>query len=215
MCLAEYYRAKMVMRHLFQGVALHGVRRLVSLRVIGTAVVASPILFSAACESAVTSPVAPSPPDSASVATAVGTSHDTKTPAMEVLTGSWRGLYSWDCGNGLVGTATATFGFDSATSPGLYSGYASYLRGRTVTTVQRFVGDINDPENWSRNPAGSIVKIEVPGSPGNFANNEFTGRLNGSQIVGTTLNGDTVAFPGVTGCSALTGPSGTFAIDKL
>ncbi len=76
-------------------------------------------------------------------------------------------------------------------------------------------GDIHDPTTWSRRPDGSIISIEVVESPGNFVNNEFTGILSDSQIVGTTLNGDTIAFPGVTGCSALTGPSGTFSVDKL
>ena len=187
----------------------------VSLRVVGTAVVASAMLFAAACESGGTSPMSPSTTAGTPVPTAVGASEGTKTPAMDALTGSWRGLYSWDCGNGLVGAETVTFRINRATNSGVYSGSASYLGGRAVATVQRFVGDINDQATWSRNPDGSIVEIEVPQSPGNFVNNEFSGLLNGSRIAGTTLNGDTVAFPGATGCSALTRPSGTFSIDKL
>lgn len=194
---------------------MNGVRGLASLRVGGTWVVASAMVFAAACESGSTSPVAPTTTVGASVPIGVGASEGTKTPVMDALAGSWRGLYSWDCGNTLVGAETVTFSIDRATSPGLYSGSASYLGGRAAATVQRFVGDINDQATWSRSPDGSIVEIEVPQSPGNFANNEFTGLLNGSQIAGTTLNGDTAAFSGAMGCSALTGPSGNFSIGKL
>ena len=50
---------------------------------------------------------------------------------------------------------------------------------------------------------------------GHFAYNEFTGLLDGSHIEGTTLNGDSDAFPGANGCSAPNGSSGTFSIDKF
>lgn len=191
------------------------VRGLASLRVGGTAVVASAMVFAAACESGRTNPAAPTTTVGAAVPITVGASEGTKTLAIDALVGNWRGLYSWDCGSRLVGAETVTFSIDRSTGPGLYSGSASYLGGRATATVQRFVGNINDQATWSPSPDGSIVEIEVPQSPGNFANNEFTGLLDGSQIVGTTLNGDTEVFPGATGCSALTGPSGTFSIGKL
>ena len=139
-----------------------------------------------------------------------------KTPAGgETLTWQWHGLYSWDCGNGMVGTEAVAFTIDAASNPVSYSGSATYLGSTADISVGRFVGDVSDGGTWLRSLDGSIIEIDVPLSPGHFAYNEFTGLLDGSHSDGTTLNGDSDAFPGANGYSAPNGPSGTFSSDKF
>ena len=115
----------------------------------------------------------------------------------------------------MVGTEAVAFTINEATSPASYSGSATYLGGTADISAARFAGDISDEGSWLRSLEGSIIEIDVPLSPTNFAYNEFTGLLDGSHIEGTTLNGDTDAFPGANGCSAPNGTSGTFSIDKF
>lgn len=186
-------------------------------RLAGVILAGLSVVFAVACE---TSPTGPSAASVSSAGTRTADEEPPpdlpKAPALnDALTGRWRGLYSWDCGNGMVGTEAVTFTIDQATSPVSYSGSATYLGATADISVGRFVGDVGDEGTWLRSLYGPIIEIDVPLSSANFAYNEFTGLLDGSHIEGTTLNGDSDAFPGANGCSALHGPSGTFSIDKF
>lgn len=117
------------------------------------------------------------------------------------LTGRWQGNYAWDCqGPGRSGSAAIVF--DLVDTNGRLSGTASYLGG--VSTI--------DSRSSFFTAATQVVRIVVfPSSAA--VNNEFNGTLGGSTITGTTLNGDSSFTPG-SGCSAPTGPSGTFSVSR-
>jgi hypothetical protein len=134
--------------------------------------------------------------------TPVPTPTPTPTPAASPIVGRWQGVYAWDCKwTAGGGTGSAAIVFDIATASPM-TGTASYLGG--VSTIR----------SGSFNTSSSAVRIET--DPSCCAvNNEFNGTLSGSTISGTTLNGDSAAVGGTSrGCSAPTGPSGTFTVTR-
>lgn len=117
------------------------------------------------------------------------------------LTGRWQGNYAWDC-QGPGRSGSAAIAFDLVDTNGRLSGTASYLGG--VSTI--------DSRSSFFTAATQVVRMVVfPSSAA--VNNEFNGTLGGSTITGTTLNGDSSFTPGA-GCSAPTGPSGTFSVAR-
>ncbi|MCR4374113.1 MAG: hypothetical protein NUW22_04630 [Acidobacteria bacterium] len=128
------------------------------------------------------------------------------------LTGEWSGNYSWDCGPGRTGTASISLTINAPNAGGwLSTGAVTYLGGTGPASISRYSGAVLNPD-----PFGNIVRITVPVSTGDYANNEFDGTLTNPgvpTITGTTLNGDT-SVVGDGGCSAVSGPSGTFTITK-
>ena len=129
------------------------------------------------------------------------------------LAGDWSGTYAWDCGPGRTGTASIALTINAPLFAGssLSNGIVTYLGGTGSASISRFSGPVLIPDQF-----GNIVRITVPGSTGNYVNNEFNGTLTNPgvlTITGTTLNGDT-SFVGDGGCSANFGPSGSFVITK-
>jgi len=117
-----------------------------------------------------------------------------------VLGGRWQGTYTWDC-RFSGGSGSAAIVFDLMDADGRLSGTATYLGGVSMI----------DPGSRLTASTGEVRIITLPSSAA--VNNEFNGTLSGSTITGTTLNGDSRAGNSQ-GCSAPTGPSGTFSVSR-
>jgi hypothetical protein len=133
------------------------------------------------------------------------------------LSGEWSGVYEWDCGGSdtdpLKGTADIHFTL-SDPGTGFVSGVAGY-RGGTSNLNNGQSYRMEQPKGLPY-ASGMHVRLTVPAAAGHFVYNEFFGEIAAdfSSISGTTLNGDSpVSFS--SGCSAVSGPSGTFSITRL
>ena len=85
-----------------------------------------------------------------------------KTPgAGDARTGQWRGLYAWDCGNGMRGTEPIAFTIDGAASAAVYTGSATYLGGTADTSVGRFSWVLADEGTWLPSLDGAIIETNT------------------------------------------------------
>lgn len=105
------------------------------------------------------------------------------------LTGMFTGTYAWVCGN--TGSSPITIHLTHVGTQ--MSGTAGYL-----SDVTAFSGTAQSDNGH--------VWLEITGSS-TIRYNVFSGTVSGDSISGTTLSGE--------GCSAPTGPSGTFTLSRV
>lgn len=123
-----------------------------------------------------------------------------------ILNGTWSGNYSWDCGTSEAGDLVGSTALEATfkiTGHAAFRAELSYLGsisvgGATISTIQ---------------PDGSAdLSITAP-QTSTSVYNMFNGTLHGASMSGTTINGDSPAGESP-GCSATTGPSGTWHLDE-
>ena len=101
-------------------------------------------------------------------------------------------------------------------------GTVSYLGGQATITysnrcneIQSHIDEYGSLQCTKTDPSGRYLILVHDGSE-QFVNNEFTGKMNGDTISGTTVNGDSpIPFLEGQGCSHPDKRSGTFTLKKL
>lgn len=106
------------------------------------------------------------------------------------VAGIWSGSYEYDCKSNSFPPGSSPLKMEITQYGAVLSGTASYL-GSVTSLNGQIVGD--------------TVHISISGSSA-ITQNQFTGTVGGDGIIGTTSNGEN--------CTAPTGPSGTFHINK-
>ena len=125
--------------------------------------------------------------------TVAGTATLTVTDAStttSILAGTWTGIYTYDCKQAAYPPSSSPLTLEINQQGSLLSGTASYLGGLTSLT-----GSVS----------GNMITLSITKSS-SITQNKFTGTIGGNSMSGTTMNGE--------GCSAPTGPSGTFNVTK-
>lgn len=131
----------------------------------------------------------------------------------------WTGTYEWDCGNELEGSSDLTMEITTVGPYGRIDGTVTYLddsaalSGIACEAVLEEDYGFRDWCDGSPDADGTFLILQTPGSD-NFVYNQFSGKIseNGDAITGTTMNGDSSAHSGSSGCSAQAGPAGAFAV---
>jgi len=106
------------------------------------------------------------------------------------VAGIWSGTYAYDCKSNAFPPGSSPLTMEITQYGDLLSGTASYLDG--VTSLNGKV-------------IGNTVYLSISGSSA-ITQNLLTGTVSGDSIIGTALNGEN--------CTAPTGPSGTFTLNK-
>jgi hypothetical protein len=130
------------------------------------------------------------------------------------MAGTWSGTYAWNCAQS-AGSTPVSFVFVSAL-PNAHenSGTVTTNGGSTSVLSRRYssatFSSFGFITSGTSDPAGSVIEISWS-TGGGVIGNDFTGRLEGRTLSGTTVNG---GDGGAAGCSANFGPAGSFSITK-
>ncbi len=135
----------------------------------------------------------------------------------DVVTGTYVGTYTWDCGvPDSQGSSSMTMTLSQSGGSAFVSGTVSYLGGSTQLNGTRLSNPIMGQfgfEGGTSDPNGQYLDLNWPADSPNFENNIASLEITPTGLSGTTHNGDSPA-PGFAGCSNATGPAGTINLTR-
>lgn len=121
------------------------------------------------------------------------------------LTGTWSGIYSWECSESLTGAMDIQYIIEDKLN-GSFTGTVLLNSGSTPINTS-FVGY----NKTGMSEDSVFIQLSYSEVTSKFVENDLNGYVDikTKTIVGVTSNGDSPVYNDQGGCSAETGPSGT------